>query len=349
MLKKHPYMEQILQVISLTALIILLFCAISLFRDINGTARVINYAGIVRGCTQRTVKLELAGTESEELMQYLDEILKELQNGGDSYNLVAIDNDSYQNELKLQEADWLDLKERLRSFRENPSAEARKKILDESESYWTICDKTVSIAESYSEELTDLLCKVEFAIIVFLIILSIITIHRSHVAVITFRKNARLSRKAYEDSLTGVKNRQYFDEFFEEMTETHQGYTFVFIDIDNLKYVNDTFGHEEGDRYIRRITDTIRSQFRATDVMFRIGGDEFALFLDECKESIAAQMLESARAKIIEDVSHPYEGSFSYGTVYVGSYEKRPQKDILEESDEKMYQYKKDHKKQRKD
>lgn len=85
MLKK--YFEPIL-IVTLSILIFLTIYNLSL---LQGTARVINYAGIVRGATQREVKLEIAGMPSEKLINELDGIMDGLQHGGSQYQLVKLD------------------------------------------------------------------------------------------------------------------------------------------------------------------------------------------------------------------------------------------------------------------
>lgn len=65
---------------------------------LQGTARVINYAGLVRGATQREVKLEITGHPNNDLITYLDDILSGLKYEKGSYNLVSLDDEEYQNE-----------------------------------------------------------------------------------------------------------------------------------------------------------------------------------------------------------------------------------------------------------
>lgn len=66
---------------------------------LQGTARVINYAGIIRGATQREVKLEIAERPNDQLIEYLDEILNGLKFGGGKYNLVSLKDETYQQDL----------------------------------------------------------------------------------------------------------------------------------------------------------------------------------------------------------------------------------------------------------
>ena len=77
---------------------------------LQGTARVINYAGLVRGATQRMVKLEITGNQNEELVQYLDDILSGLRYQDGHYELVKLHDKEYQDKLQVQSDYWEKLK-----------------------------------------------------------------------------------------------------------------------------------------------------------------------------------------------------------------------------------------------
>ncbi len=68
--------------------------------SIQGNARVINYAGIIRGATQRVIKLEIAGQSNDDLIVYIDDIFDGLMHGGGKYDLTILPDKSYQNKLK---------------------------------------------------------------------------------------------------------------------------------------------------------------------------------------------------------------------------------------------------------
>lgn len=93
----------------------------------------------------------------------------------------------------------------------------------------------------------------------------------------------RLKEEAITDPLTGLYNRRGFLALGEERLALADrlGFSVVclFADLDGFKAVNDTFGHEEGDRVLRETADVLRRTFRAADVLGRIGGDEFAVLL----------------------------------------------------------------------
>ncbi|MCL1829105.1 MAG: GGDEF domain-containing protein [Oscillospiraceae bacterium] len=140
---------------------------------------------------------------------------------------------------------------------------------------------------------------------------------------ITSRKEyeQQLKQKASTDSLTGVINRdrgydllhmtlEYADHPLRDMS-------LVFIDVDGLKQINDTFGHDCGDETLVKIVEFINSGTRKNDVLFRWGGDEFILLL-ECAVDSAKNIVDGIQKKLVEfnaTKTLPYDLAFSCGIV----------------------------------
>lgn len=80
-------------------LIVLVAIMMVLIGKLQGTARVINYTGLVRGATQREVKLEITGNPNDELINYLDGILEDLKYKDGDYNLIKLDDNDYEKNL----------------------------------------------------------------------------------------------------------------------------------------------------------------------------------------------------------------------------------------------------------
>jgi len=108
---------------------------------------------------------------------------------------------------------------------------------------------------------------------------------------------------AHRDALTGVNNRTTFDDSLGReigLAQRHDyGFTMLLIDIDFFKKVNDVHGHKVGDEALKRIADTIQKSIRATDLVYRYGGEEFVVLIgntdDEQSFLIADRILKSVR------------------------------------------------------
>jgi diguanylate cyclase len=117
------------------------------------------------------------------------------------------------------------------------------------------------------------------------------------------QRNARkaLEWSAAHDGLTGLANRQRFDQQAQRLIEGRPDSlpaALVFIDLDHFKQVNDTGGHLSGDAMLRAAAAAIMSRVRSGDLAARIGGDEFALLLEQCTHEAAVRVAEDIVASI---------------------------------------------------
>ena len=96
----------------------------------------------------------------------------------------------------------------------------------------------------------------------------------------------------YTDSLTGVYNRRYYDDYIQNAEDIQ---TAVMIDVDNFKHINDNYGHDAGDIVLHSIAQTILSCVRKTDAVIRYGGDEFAVIFYQIPEDVFETKLERMR------------------------------------------------------
>ncbi|RUM45579.1 MAG: GGDEF domain-containing protein [Hydrogenimonas sp.] len=119
----------------------------------------------------------------------------------------------------------------------------------------------------------------------------------------------KLQEKSLRDGLTGLYNRKFLEEFIDKVNkqaERHAAsYTIMMLDIDYFKQVNDKYGHDVGDKFIKLLAQTIISNIRASDIAARYGGEEFLLLLHESTPEGAQRVAEKIRQ------------SFAQKTVYV--------------------------------
>jgi diguanylate cyclase (GGDEF)-like protein len=166
----------------------------------------------------------------------------------------------------------------------------------------------------------------------------------SNVTVQTKEKDALYS-KAYFDPLTSIYNRHFFEEYMEKALRERRILTVCYLDLDGLKYVNDHYGHKEGDWYISVFADLVRRNFRSEDVFARIGGDEFCLVMEGDLYYLAKAKLERVRTQLIENNDREYPVSFSYGVCEVDwQSTDHTMTSIIREADARMYDYKQKYK-----
>ncbi len=130
----------------------------------------------------------------------------------------------------------------------------------------------------------------------------------------------------------------------DELWDAQAPFTVALVDLDNLRYANDAFGHDEGNHYILTVAELLRACCREGDGSgaYRIGGDEFVLISPRDTESSLASRLEKARDELVEKstATEPMTFSFSYGCSKVHPDEGGSRKDITADADRKMYRYK---------
>jgi len=125
----------------------------------------------------------------------------------------------------------------------------------------------------------------------------------------------QLSYQASHDSLTDLINRRGFenrlvasiDEFRSNPELTH---ALLYLDLDQFKVVNDTFGHAAGDALLKRVAEMVHSKIRSTDVLARLSGDEFGILLERCSEERALEVAEEIRCDI-EGFRFEWKDSFT--------------------------------------
>lgn len=122
---------------------------------------------------------------------------------------------------------------------------------------------------------------------------------------------AELQQLSTMDALTGALNRRSLDlrleQFILQQQRQPRDAALVIIDLDNFKDINDRYGHGVGDAVLKRVTETIAQRIRATDQLYRYGGDEFVVFVNDASLQQAMGLAEDLRARV--EATEAMEGS----------------------------------------
>lgn len=159
-------------------------------------------------------------------------------------------------------------------------------------------------------------------------------------------KSEELERQATHDTLTGLVNRRFVDDFLQREIENSKRYdrplTIALADIDHFKRVNDSHSHLIGDQVLRRISNILVNRCRKTDVVARYGGEEFLLCFPDTSAEFAEQICSQIRTAVEKtdwsDIGEGIRLTISFGIAEVGSDSRRTT--ILSDADTRLYQAK---------
>ena len=149
----------------------------------------------------------------------------------------------------------------------------------------------------------------------------------------------RLSHEASHDRLTGLFNRGAYEMMLESVDTDHMA--LILVDVDYFKTVNDTFGHDVGDRVLKRVAEILKQSFRSVDVICRIGGDEFVVIMTRADSSMR-DLVKSKIDRANYQLQHPADDlppvSLSVGVAFADRDNARG--DIFKDADTALYRVK---------
>lgn len=161
------------------------------------------------------------------------------------------------------------------------------------------------------------------------------------------KSEEHLLKLANHDPLTGLPNRKFFNEkiqqLIKEAAQEEQLVSLLFLDLDGFKPVNDTFGHDMGDILLKAVAHRIKNCLRATDIVSRLGGDEFTVLLPRIKKPLDSIIVAE---KILKTVSSPYmlQGNQIQVTVSIGisvyPFDAQDTSALIKLADQAMYEAK---------
>lgn len=126
-----------------------------------------------------------------------------------------------------------------------------------------------------------------------------------------------LHQQANIDSLTGICNRRCFLTKMPAIFKMEFPVSLMMIDIDNFKRINDTYGHSSGDEVLKQLAEILKSNTRKTDVVARLGGEEFAIVLPQTSCENVSKMAENVK-KAIEDKTFVFDSVTDNITISIG-------------------------------
>jgi diguanylate cyclase (GGDEF)-like protein len=162
---------------------------------------------------------------------------------------------------------------------------------------------------------------------------------------------AQVERMSIEDELTGLRNRRGFLTLAEQeillLRRQRNPFMILFADVDGLKCINDTYGHKDGDDAIRGAAKALKAALRESDVVARIGGDEFTALIVDAKEEnskVIHERIDSRLAEVNRALCRPWRLSLSVGFYCVSEDCREDVNWMMSRADEELYRRKQEKK-----
>lgn len=242
---------------------------------------LINYTGIVRGASQKLIKMELNDIQGDDLIFYIDEILDSLTEGSGVYDLPLPDDENYQSKLGKTKEAWEQIKKQIYITRKDSgNMAAKNQLLQDSEQFFNTTNDMVFAAESFTNQHARrlmLLDIIMFACVLALWIFIFITNIRKILRLET--SNRELKDTAGRDSLTRAYTLEYFISQAQELMkqQTELNYALFYVDFSDFKYINDVFGYARGDDMLRQYAALLIEDKKAYELVGRINADNFII------------------------------------------------------------------------
>ena len=198
--------------------------------------------------------------------------------------------------LEILKKEWNVLKELITTYHLTKQTTDKSSLIAQSEYIWSLSEDALSTVSILSSQKMSMLKNTFFIFLLdfFLIVFIIYIINKK------IRNNLEILSTT--DALTKVKNRNMYNEalcFELELNKRAKNNTaFLFLDIDSFKDINDTYGHASGDLVLKELVLILGVTIRKTDMLFRIGGEEFVIFLKEIKKEKLEKLANKIRLQV---------------------------------------------------
>ncbi|MGI6036753.1 MAG: diguanylate cyclase [Limnochordia bacterium] len=258
-------------------------------------AEVVNKLGFIRGLVQRVVHLEMMGLADERHVEDLERRLLEFSQVGALHPVWP----------RLWSC-WQDFKAHLLYYREVPSETNLQALFRRAETFWVVSNETVL----YAQQLAEAKLRQYVFILASFIIIWLLT----GLILIWLKRYVRdsLEYLAHYDDLTRAANKSLYTQVLEEECQRALRYdrplSLLILDIDRFKRVNDTYGHSVGDLVLGQLAAVVQRNIRGSDLLARVGGEEFAVIAPETDLEQAKALAERLRLAVAS-ASFPKVGS----------------------------------------
>ena len=284
--------------------------------NISTDAETINRLGAIRGSTQRLVKLELSDMDNEKVKKDIEKIIEQLSQEETKFYYKDKEIKSSIEELNII---WSRLNKHINKYRLNPTDKNKEELILASEEIWEGLDNIVLMSQLSSE------VKVNKYRLIFLILgvdaLLAVTI------IFLIRKYVRdtLEYLVDHDVLTNIYNKKYFNERIEhEIAKAEKcgnDLSLMILDIDYFKKINDNYGHDIGDVVLREMSEIIKNNIGKNEMLFRVGGEEFAIIAPNTNLEKNFDLAEKIRRSVEDHEFNYLENSITI-SIGVSEYEK---------------------------
>lgn len=297
----------------LIMLIVIGCTSVMLVSVIGNYGTLINYVGIVRGASQRTVKLETNQLPSDELIAYVGSILQELETGEGPYGLHKTSCAECNDNILLLSDQWDLVRGDIEAVRAGAESD---KLLADSEALFSIANDTVFSFERYSHtqvtRLAILIIAMTLVCLAAGVFITAATIKQYWALKET---NASLANKAFRDELTGALILDKFISDAEQILFQHpeEKFAILYIDLENFKYINDVFGYPYGDEILKKYAALMMADTQENERFARNIADRFvALRRYVHKEELAAR--QAAVDKRLSEQAEILQNKFTLTT-----------------------------------
>lgn len=312
---------------------------------IHGDARIVNYVGLVRGGTQRLVKKELLGHPDDALLSQIDGIIEELRTGMGPNGIALLDDPRYLAAQEDLNDHWQELRREILVNRVIPDSDSLHKL---SEVFFEKSNSVVFLTERIAEAKLDRIMFLRMLLVVISALLCVIFASHFVESIHLQKNNDILLEKASVDQMTLLPNRWSCDR----KIEYHKNFSklpallCVSIDLNNLKQINDTYGHAKGDRLIVTFSEILRETCSPCGFIGRNGGDEFLGFFENFDREKEAILLDKMAKAVLERNEEPGAPtvSFSYGSALSSEHDGANIYELLTTADKRMYENKRGYK-----